>query len=312
MMSQNLLSVHDVPESALQEIFRSAEECRLHHELSQHRNQCGTFGQYLQGKVMGTLFLEPSTRTRWSFEAAMIRLGGHVVSAHSESCSSQIKGESFEDTLHTVSQYVDTLVVRSPNPLTDTRGNYNFCIPEKRIINGGDGSHEHPTQAILDAFTIWKKLGRLDSLKIGVVGDLVHSRTIHSLLGLLGRNAGNSFVLYNPLGEELPRDYEPIAPILHCDKEDNFIRCVPDLNVVYLNRMQVERWTVDDERFVDVTPFSFGENYLEILPHDAIVLNPGPRLGEMPTLDDDRIVYYEQSLNGLFVRMAILCDFFCW
>ena len=307
---KNLLSVQDVTETKLREIFRSAEEFRLQHELAQHRNQCGTFGQILQGKVIGTLFLEPSTRTRWSFETAVIRLGGSIVSAHSENCSSQFKGESFEDTLFTVSQYVDALVVRSPHAFVDANGNPKVAIPNKRIINGGDGNNEHPTQALLDAFTIWKYLGRLDALRIGVVGDLVHSRTIHSLLGLLGRNAGNSFTLYNPLGEELPAEYEPIAPILHCDKEDNFVRCVPDLDVVYLNRMQSERWSKPET--MKNKPFQFGRNYLDILNPDAIVLNPGPRVNEMPTLDDERIVYYEQSLNGLFVRMAILCDFFCW
>ncbi|CAE7860245.1 PYRB [Symbiodinium microadriaticum] len=248
---------------------------------------------------MGTMFMEPSTRTRWSFEAGFLRLKGRVVSAHSENSSAQFKGESFEDTLNTCALYVDTLVVRTSFPLTKPSGEYNFCINSENIINAGDGKHEHPTQAILDAYTMWKKFGKLENLHIGIVGDLPHSRTIHSLLGLLGRNASNSFTLYNPTGQELQREYEPLAPIFHCETEDQFINQVPKMNVVYLNRMQKERWGVEMDSGLQVKAeearFSFNREYLDILPREAIVMNPGPRLDEMPVLDDDRILYYEQA-----------------
>jgi len=298
----NLLSVHDVSDSKLKKLFNLADWHRLRDEIKNH--QLVDHLDLLKCHVLGTLFFEPSTRTRWSFESAMIKLGGKVISSSSAECSSQAKGESLEDTINICCQYVDFLVIRSSEPLTNN-GECNFCIPDKRIINAGDGNNEHPTQAILDAYTIWRHLGKIDTLRIGVIGDLVQSRTIHSLVSLLGRNASNSFTFYNPLGGKLPREREPLSPIFHCDHEDQFHYEDEDFDVVYLNRIQNERW----DKGMEYTPYILTRENLNVMK-PKIVMNPGPRKEELPFLDDPRIVFEEQALNGLFVRMAILSDLF--
>lgn len=305
----NLLSVHDVSDKQLKSIFELADVFRLQcslNQIAEKQHFLRHMFQQLSGRIVGTLFLEPSTRTRMSFESASHRLGLHVVSSGSSENTSLVKGESLEDTINTVSQYVDLLVVRSNEPLTDVFGNYNFCIPNKGIINAGDGPHEHPTQAMLDVYTILQHHKRTDKLHIGISGDLIKSRSIHSLIGLLGRNSGNTFTVFNPTGEELAKEYEPTASIFHCETEEQFKRFIPKMDVVYLNRVQRERWSEQEKNAKNIRVLSFDKSCLNLLRQDAIVMNPGPRLDEMPTLDDKRIVYFEQARNGLFVRMAIL------
>ncbi len=254
--------------------------------------------------VMGTMFLEPSTRTRWSFESAMAKLGGHVISSESGKHTSALaKGETLSDTMKVVSQYVDVLVVRSPDPMTEwmtvgPMGLPYFELPCK-IINAGDGHNEHPTQALTDLVTIYSKLGKVEKLKIGVIGDLERSRTIHSFISLMSRY-DNEFVVYGGLSkfewDGYPNDVQP------CDNELQVI--YDDLDVLYLNRIQAERWAEGSAP----EPFILTEDHLDALPKTCIVMNPGPRREELPAeLDSDpRIVYFEQARNGLYARMALL------
>lgn len=303
-----LLSVCDVNNYFLHRIIKTANIFRLRHKVGMIENDKIEDDRLpLRGKVIGTLFFEPSTRTRWSFESAVYKLGGSVVSSGLSSNSSQAKGESFEDTIITCSQYCDGLIIRTSNTLSEMQ---NFYSPNKVYVNAGDGSNEHPTQAILDVFTIWQRFNRLDDLKIGIVGDLPHSRTIHSLMRLLGRNQSNSFTLFNPIGKELPREFASRSPIHHCETENEFKNQVRNLDIVYLNRMQKERWDEETKSNYSDVRFVFDKDYMSCLNEKAIVMNPGPRLDEMPILNDDRILYYKQAFNGLFVRMSILCHLF--
>jgi len=254
---------------------------------------------------MLTLFHEPSTRTRISFEAAMHRLGGWVVSTPDMNSDSSVsKGESAEDTASVLSGMADVLVVRS-------RQNYvpqqmaKYCkIP---LINGGDGSNEHPTQALVDLYTIWKKFGRIDGLKFSIIGDLALSRTAKSLMLALSnfKNVELSLVAH-------PRQVPDSAFVAEIQKTVS-VKVFPDPisslynkpNVVYITRPQRERVM---HPFKDAKALVFDQKCLDNLPSDAIILHPGPRTEEMPdyTVKDVRCLMFEQAHNGVPVRMQLL------
>ena len=253
------------------------------------------------GKIMATLFFEPSTRTRFSFETAMKRLGGRVITANDET-SSLMKGESMVDTLETVACFADLLVVRS------SEHHNTWGWPECVVINAGDGCNSHPTQALLDAYTIWRYKGQLSPLTIGIVGDLACSRSISSLVKFLYPGA-NCFMGHDSGGN----DGKLIEPIPHQTKchtyndIERFEEMMPQFDVLYLNRVQQERHS-------DVSgpsTFSLSRKHLRILKPDCLILNPGPRREEMPAdIKDPRIKMLEQVENGLYVRMALLRHIF--
>jgi len=237
----------------------------------------------LQGKVMATLFFEPSTRTRLSFESAMIKLGGSVITANDES-SSLMKGESISDTIRTVSEYADVIVVRCNKPVSE----WGSCSCP--IINAGDGKNNHPTQALLDAYTInCKHIPR--NLKIGISGDMQNSRTINSFYDLLTMD--NQIFPYDST--------QQTSGSFLCLKD--FERMLPELHVLYLNRIQKERHEIVPEN-----TFVLSEEHLASMREDAIILNPGPRREELPdhALSDPRVKFWEQVKNGLYIRMALL------
>ena len=252
-----------------------------------------------RGKMMATLFFEPSTRTRLSFESAMKRLGGDVITANDES-SSLMKGETMEDTLKTVSCFADLLVVRSPEPEA------SWGSPGCPVINAGDGGNSHPTQALLDAFTIWEQKGQ-KSLTIGVVGDLKHSRTIKSLVEYMSSGA-TEFIAFDSTGQgnklgPNPGFYDNVSQRCHTRNDlKEFEVFMPRFDVLYLNRVQNER----HDKAVGWSTFILDRKYLNNLRPDCLILNPGPRQEEMPHLNDDRIKMWEQVENGFYVRMALL------
>jgi len=271
-----------------------AQEMALHLEEA---------GPRLRGKIMATLFYEPSTRTRFSFESAMFRLGGQVLAAadvmHQ---SSAAKGETLEDTVRVVAEYAHVIVLRHPEEGAARRAAGASRTP---VINAGDGAGEHPTQALLDLFTIQKELGRLDHLRVGLAGDLAHSRTVRSLALLLAQFDGTELVLIAPPALQLadPARDELRGLGVALREEPDLQRAVSNLDVLYQTRIQRERFPADGARIgvVDAA-------LMRRLPERAIVMHPLPRVDEIaPEVDaDPRAAYFRQARNGLPVRMAIL------
>lgn len=268
----------------------------------------GTLPQILKGKILACVFYEPSTRTRFSFEAAMQKLGGSVISTESAShFSSVMKGESLEDTIRTVAQYADAIVLRHPEPGAAERAASVSPVP---VINGGDGSREHPTQSLLDLYTIHKELGRMDGLRIGLMGDLLYSRTIHSLIYLLSLSREIEVTLIAPSPLKLPKEYQDFltAHRIAFHETDNLHAALPHLDVLYVTRIQKERFT-DPLLYQRVQhTFILTKELAETLPTHAIILHPFPRVGEIQTeVDaDPRAAYFRQARNGLYIRMALL------
>ena len=288
----NLLSANDVNKEVLQKLFEIADEASDFGNRLSWSQFTGT--NLLNNNLIANLFLEPSTRTRLSFEVAAKRLGSNVISVSSKEESSRMKGETISDTIKIVSQYVDAVVVRSTEPYEE----YSDVITVP-TINAGDGSNEHPTQSLVDAFTIWKKLSRVSDLKIGLVGDLQYSRTVHSLIKML---PDNFFYLHgnSNLGEVNEN-------FISVENEEHFLETLPHLDVLYLTRMQSERWNLDDETNSEGY-FQLGEKHLDLLSEKSIIMHPLPRGKELPTFvdDDPRAVYFQQAKWGVYMRMAIL------
>lgn len=257
-----------------------------------------------RGKTMASLFFEPSTRTRLSFEAAMKRLGGSVITANDES-SSLMKGESIADTLKTASFFADLLVVRSSEPES------SWGEPDVPIINAGDGGNSHPSQALLDAFTIWCHKGTLSPLTVGIVGDLKHSRTIKSLVEYLSVGA-TDFIAFDSTGQgnELSEASMGFAQRCHTRNDiSEFLKLSGQIDVLYMNRVQCERHEVGIPNQSGST-FVLDRNMLRNFKEDCLILNPGPRKEEMPFLEDNRIKMWEQVESGFYIRMALLRHIF--
>lgn len=292
----HIVTSEDLSDGILQELFISATDFERGVTANTHP---------LKDRIMATLFLEPSTRTRMSFESAMIRLGGSVISCPDGKGSSAAKGETDYDSILTVCNYADVVVVRTPNPWPNlnVRTPANYQARDFDIINAGDGSNNHPTQALTDAYTIWKKFGRLDNLTIGIAGDLKKSRTIHSFVEMMGRQKNNMMILLDTVDGDQTLGKPP--PCAHTYANTlGFYEFFPDMNVLYTNRVQRERYdgTVSPRNF-SVTPKLLGR-----LPDHAIVMNPGPRREELPAEADvnRKVVFWEQVRNGMFARMALL------
>jgi aspartate carbamoyltransferase catalytic subunit len=268
----------------------------------------GDAAQRLEGKILASLFYEPSTRTRFSFESAMLRLGGQVLSAaDAMSESSAAKGETLEDTVRVVAEYVDGIVLRHPEKGAAGRAADASRVP---VINAGDGAGEHPTQALLDLFTIQQELGRLDHLRVGLAGDLRHGRTVRSLGLLLAQFSGTELILIAPSELQLEadvRDQLRGAGVTLRD-EPHLGEAIGELDVLYQTRIQRERFTSPAayERVRGI--YVVDPAMMRRLPPGAILMHPLPRLDEIaPAVDADRrAAYFRQARNGLPVRMAIL------
>jgi aspartate carbamoyltransferase catalytic subunit len=260
----------------------------------------------LEGRLLATIFYEPSTRTRFSFEAAMHRLGGQVLTADGAGRgSSAAKGESLEDAVRVIGGYADAIVLRHPEIGAAERASAVAPVP---VINAGDGTGHHPTQALLDLYTIRKELGRLDHLRVGLVGDLRNGRTARSLALLLSRFSDNQLVLVSPpelrMGEDILAALDPGA----VQESSELSEVLTGLDVLYQTRIQAERFASaeDYERYRGV--YVVTPELMRQLPEHAILMHPLPRVGEIdPRVDaDPRAAYFRQARNGLWVRMAVL------
>jgi aspartate carbamoyltransferase catalytic subunit len=262
----------------------------------------------LDGFVLATLFYEPSTRTRLSFESSMLRLGGNVISTeNAREFSSAIKGESVEDTIRIVEGYADAIVIRHFDQGAAGRAATVASVP---IINAGDGPGEHPTQALLDLYTIRHALGRTDNLRIALVGDLRYGRAVRSLAMLLTRSKGIELVFVSPpevaMGDDVRKSLTS-AGIPYRDESD-LSKAVKDVDVVYQTRIQKERFASADEYMRNKGIYIVDSDSMAALPETAIVMHPLPRVDEIsPAFDSDpRAKYFDEARNGVFVRMALL------
>ena len=261
----------------------------------------------LQGKILGNLFFEPSTRTRMSFETAMKRLGGDVVNLGDVKTSSVVKGETLFDTIQMVDGYTDIIAMRHPRQGAAQYAQDAASVP---ILNGGDGAGHHPTQTMLDLFTIQQAHGRLDGLKVVLAGDLRYGRTVHSLSHALTR-FGCELVFASPSLLKMPS--EIVADLKahggNVTETEDLLGSLADSDVVYMTRIQKERFADEDEYAKVAGAYKLHATNLEGAKEGMIIMHPLPRVDEIhPSVDDTRHArYFEQAFNGVVARMALLC-----
>ena len=260
------------------------------------------------GKKLATLFYEPSTRTRLSFEAAMMNLGGNVLGFSSADSSSATKGETVADTIRMVACYADICAMRHPKEGAPLVASLHSPIP---VINAGDGGHQHPTQTLTDLLTIRSLKGRLDNLTIGLCGDLKFGRTVHSLISALVRYTGIRFVLISPEELRIPsyiRDDVLRENNIEFEEVERLEDALPNLDVLYMTRVQKERF-FNEEDYVRMKDFYIlDKKKMELAPQDMIVMHPLPRVNEIAVeVDDDpRAAYFKQAQYAVYARMALI------
>ena len=261
-----------------------------------------------EGKKLATLFYEPSTRTRLSFEAAMMNLGGNVLGFSSADSSSATKGETVADTIRMVACYADICAMRHPKEGAPLVASLHSPIP---VINAGDGGHQHPTQTLTDLLTIRSLKGRLDNLTIGLCGDLKFGRTVHSLISALVRYTGIRFVLISPEELRIPsyiRDDVLRENNIEFEEVERLEDALPKLDVLYMTRVQKERFFNEEDygRMKDF--YILDKKKMELAPQDMIVMHPLPRVNEIAVeVDDDpRAAYFKQAQYAVYARMALI------
>lgn len=272
------------------------------------------YSKICEGKKLATLFFEPSTRTRLSFEAAMLELGGSVLGFSEASSSSATKGETVADTTRVVSCYADIIAMRHYIEGAPKVAASKASIP---VINAGDGGHSHPTQTMTDLLTIFREKGRLDNLTIGLCGDLKFGRTVHSLVKAMCRYSNIRFVLIAPKELAMP-DYIKTDYLdkngMEYIETDKMEDVMPQLDVLYMTRVQRERFFSEDEYLKHKDAFILDLEKLKNAKHDLTIMHPLPRVNEIAKeVDDDpRAKYFEQVLNGKYMRMALIITLLKW
>ena len=296
---KNLMNITDLTVEEIDEILAVAEDIIAN--PVKYQDAC-------RHKLLATLFFDPSTRTRLSFESAMHRLGGSVVGFSDSNSSSSSKGESLSDTAEIVGNYVDIIAMRHPNEGAPVVAARRAGVP---IINAGDGSHNHPTQTLTDLLTIWRTKKRLNNMTIGLCGDLKFGRTVHSLVGAMARYTGIKFVFIAPDELKFPRyiiESELDSRGIEYKEVTTLEEVMPELDVLYMTRVQ-------QERFFNVADYMrLRDTYIltpeKLIPakEDLIIMHPLPRINEISVAvdDDPRAYYFTQAKNGMYVRMALI------
>ncbi len=297
---QHVLEVDQFSRSDLDRILAHAQEMR-----DVARRGLDT---RLQGKILTTLFYEPSTRTRLSFEAAMLRLGGQIISSEMASeTTSAAKGESIQDTVRIVESYSDVIAIRHPRAGSAAEAASVASVP---IVNAGDGAREHPTQALLDLFTIQEEIGRIDDLTIAMVGDLRYGRAPRSLAKLLTQVRDCRIVMVTPPGIEMAQDVLDAltAAGVPYELQTDLGEVIDRVDVVYMTRVQKERFPSEEEYAAVQGRYQLGPSTLARMRADAVIMHPLPRVDEIhPAVDaDPRAGYFRQARNGVYIRMALL------
>lgn len=267
----------------------------------------GAYAEKLRGKVLATLFYEPSTRTQMSFQTAALRLGGSVIGFDNPQNSSVSKGETLKDTIRIVSGYADLIAIRNPREgSARLAAEYSSCP----VINAGDGGHLHPTQTLTDLVTLLQEKGRLDHLTVGLCGDLKNGRTVHSLIKALSKYEGNHFVLISTPELTLPPYMLDILEQRGCsfEKLDRLEEAMPKLDVLYMTRIQQERFASREEYLAQRGAYVLDMQKLSMGKADLKVLHPLPRVDEIThEVDDDpRAIYFKQAKYGMYARMALM------
>lgn len=266
------------------------------------------YAEVCHGKKLATLFFEPSTRTRLSFESAMLSLGGSVLGFSEAASSSASKGESVSDTVKVVSCYSDIIAMRHPKEGAPLVASMKADVP---VINAGDGGHNHPTQTLTDLLTIHREMGRLNDLTIGLCGDLKFGRTVHSLIAAMSRYTGIKFVLISPDELKLP-DYVKVDVIekkgIPYEENPDLEAAMPDLDILYMTRVQKERFFNEQDYIRLKDSYILTPEKLKNAKKTMRILHPLPRVNEISVAvdDDERACYFRQALNGRFIRMALI------
>ncbi len=295
MKSKNLVSIDDFSKDEILEIIRMAEEF-----------EGNPVQKIFEGKVVATLFFEPSTRTRLSFESAVCRLGGQVIGFSDASATSVSKGESLNDTIKVISNYCDLIVMRHP---VEGAARFASEVASVPVINAGDGANQHPTQTLLDLYSIYKTQGRLDDINIMMVGDLKYGRTVHSLLQAMTHFKPN-FTFVSPKELQMPSEYTQILDQkgIPYHQTTDIMERMEQCDIIYMTRVQAERFmdTMEYERVKNA--YVLRREMLENTKPSMKILHPLPRVNEIHTNVDttDKAYYFQQAHNGVFARQAVM------
>lgn len=268
----------------------------------------GDYSNVCQNKIMASLFFEPSTRTKFSFDSAMLRLGGQLIGFADANTSSAKKGESLADTIRVMGFYSDIIVMRHPKEGAPKLASHYSEVP---IINGGDGGHQHPTQTLTDLITIKRYKGAIEGHTVAFCGDLKYGRTVHSLIRTLARFGTKKFILISPEELQLPESLKKQLKRLY-DVEIEEVRYVEEvidqIDILYMTRIQKERFFNEEDYLKLKNSYIFTKSKLKTAKDDMIIMHPLPRVNEIDyDVDDDpRAVYFEQSRMGVYVRMALI------
>lgn len=302
-MPQHIIKTQNFTRDFLSTVFSSASDMK-----DRSGGNFSGLRKTLDSKIVATLFYEESTRTRLSFESAALKLGAHVVStASAKLFSSAAKGETLEDTIRVLSGYCDCIVLRYHEEGGAARAAHVSKIP---IINAGDGSGQHPTQSLLDLFTIHSELGCIDGLHVALAGDLKHGRTVHSLAYLLGKFNNITLSLISPSNLQMPQDILDYLQRhgVKFQQYDKFDDVINSIDVLYQTRIQRERFEMSEEYEASKGKLIITRELANLMKTDSIILHPLPRIDEIRYGVDDnhRAKYFQQAENGLYVRMALL------
>lgn len=298
-MPRNLIDITDLSVEEINQLIATAEDIIAN--PVKYQDACAH-------KQLATLFFEPSTRTRLSFESAMLALGGSTLGFSEASSSSTAKGETVGDTIHTVSCYADIIAMRHPKEGAPLVASMHAQVP---VINAGDGGHNHPTQTLTDLMTIYREKGRLDDLTIGLCGDLKFGRTVHSLVAAMSRCTGIRFVLISPEELKLPRyvkDEYLKKPGVPYTQSTSLEAVMPELDVLYMTRVQRERFFNEEDYLRLRDSYILTPDKLETAKPDMSILHPLPRVNEIAAAvdNDPRACYFRQAKNGRYIRMALM------
>ncbi len=296
---RHLIDIQDLSPAEIDELIQTADDIIAHPE--KYADAC-------HGKKLATLFFEPSTRTRLSFEAAMYELGGHVMSVAGGTSSSAAKGESVADTAKTVSCYADIIAMRHPKEGAPLVASLNASIP---VINAGDGGHNHPTQTLTDLFTIAREKGRLSDLTVGFCGDLKFGRTVHSLISALSRYTGIKIILISPAELRLPSYIKNDVlqkKSIPFEETTDLTASLPQLDILYMTRVQRERFFNEEDYLRLKDSYILTPDKLRGAREDLSIMHPLPRVNEISVAidDDPRACYFKQVYNGKIIRMALI------
>jgi aspartate carbamoyltransferase catalytic subunit len=299
LKGRSLIDPMDLSNDELEDIFELA---------SQIMSSPEEFSKVCEGKLLATLFFEPSTRTRFSFEAAMMRLGGKVIGFSEPNSSSVSKGESLADTIRTVSCYADIIAMRHPKEGSAKVASIYSDIP---VINAGDGGHQHPTQTLTDLLTIKQLKGSFNNMTIGICGDLKFGRTVHSLLKAMSRYENNRYILISPSELQIP-DYIREEVLKHNNIEfmevESLEASIESLDILYMTRVQKERFFNEAEYLRLRDSYILDREKLKRAKKDLMILHPLPRVNEIDySIDEDeRACYFKQAKYGMYARMALI------